>query len=283
MVGRFCPECGAEHEGAKFCPECGTEIGGNDVSDDPSPPESQDTSADEESDDGGLNITLGKIVGYIVGPLLILSALGGLAGGSVVGGLLLLLAGGISLPITRTKLKEKQGLSLSRWATVAVVLTLMIAGGAMLDTGGGGGAGAVDDGDGSQTIEKPATDIVIQLDQLGSGWTAAGSEGNDTHAVGQFYRSEDETVLRTTVDKYDSTDAASSEYETRVNEIKENYGTDSVNVGNEAILYSISDATFVVFRYSNIVVEVQYQKQFALDPEGQATGFAEDVVENANN
>ena len=284
MADKYCPECGTNHGGAKFCPECGTMISdevtpeSNADSDD-----SQDTPVDveESSDDGGLNITLGKIVGYIVGPLLILSALGGFIGGSVVGGLLLLLAGLISLPIFRSKLKKKQGISLSRWATVIIVIVLLLAGGAMLGTSGDG-TGAIDDGDQSQTIEKPATDIVIQLNQLGSGWSEVSFEGNETSAVGEYYNVGEETYLDTSVDKYETTDDASDEYEARVSEVQERYGTDSASVGHEAIVYSISDASFVIVRYSNIVIEVTYQKEFSFDPDGEAVSFAEDVVQNAD-
>ena len=245
--------------------------------------DSQDTPVDveESSDDGGLNITLGKIVGYIVGPLLILSALGGFIEGSVVGGLLLLLAGLISLPIFRSKLKKKQGISLSRWATVIIVIVLLLAGGAMLGTSGDG-TGAIDDGDQSQTIEKPATDIVIQLNQLGSGWSEVSFEGNETSAVGEYYNVGEETYLDTSVDKYETTDDASDEYDARVSEVEESYGTDSVSVGHEAIVYSISDASFVIVRYSNIVIEVTYQKEFSFDPDGEAVSFAEDVVQHAD-
>lgn len=285
MADEFCPNCGAEHGGAKFCPECGTKIGGESVPDtgaDHSVSEDADVDG-ESSGDGGLNITLGKIVGYIMGPILIFSALGGFIGGNIVSGILFLIAGSISLPIVRAKLKDNQGIGLSRWATVGIVLVLVIAGGVMVDTSGGGGAGPADSGGGDQTlIEKPATDIVLQLDQMGSGWTKAGEEGNETHAEAEFFRSEDSTYLGTVVDKYESTEAASDEYESREAEIEERYGTDSVNVGNEGLLYSIDSSVWVVYRYSNIVVEVQYQKDFAFDPDGQATDFAEMVQENAN-
>ncbi|MCQ4331948.1 DUF4352 domain-containing protein [Natronomonas sp. F2-12] len=94
-------------------------------------------SSEESSDDSGINITLGKIIAYPVGILLLLSGLGGFTQ-SVAAGVFLLLAGILSLPIVRSRLKQSQGIAINRWATVGIVIVLVIAGGSMIGGTGNG-------------------------------------------------------------------------------------------------------------------------------------------------
>lgn len=288
MGGGFCPACGYEHGDVKFCPECGTEVGRSESSESAvnrgSEPDDGSVERDGSDEDGGLNITLGKIVGYLVGPLLILVSLGAMGGGDVIAGVLILLAGFLALPVVRAKIAAQQGLTLSRWATVAIVLVLVMAGGFLMDTNDTTGtepvgADGVEDAD-QALIDKPATDLVIQLNQLGSGWTQVEHDGNDTHAVGEYFHSGDSAFLGTTVDRYETVEEAAAEYESRVEEVQERHGNDVVDVGDEAILYSISDSVWVIFRDDNVVAEVQYDEEFAFDPEETAEEFAVMMQEN---
>ena len=62
--------------------------------------------------------------------------------------------------------------------------------------------------------------------------------------------------------------------------VQERHGTDSVSVGDEGIVYSIGDSAWVIFRDANVVAEVQYDKEYATDSEGQAQRYAELMHEN---
>ena len=59
---------------------------------------------DAENDNSGIDITLGKIIAYPVGVILILSGIAGLFS-SVVSGVLITLSGIFALPYFRSKLK----------------------------------------------------------------------------------------------------------------------------------------------------------------------------------
>ena len=59
---------------------------------------------DAESDNSGIDITLGKLIAYPVGALLMLSGITSLFS-SVVSGVLITLSGIIALPYFRSKLK----------------------------------------------------------------------------------------------------------------------------------------------------------------------------------
>jgi len=89
--------------------------------------------AEESSDDGGINITLGKLIAYPIGFLLILAGFGGMIS-SLLGGVLLLISGVLALPIARSKLKDKTGVGINKWAASVLVLVFMIAGGAAIPT-----------------------------------------------------------------------------------------------------------------------------------------------------
>lgn len=240
---------------------------------------SDDVEEEEESD--GINITLGKLIAYPVGVALVLSGLAILILNPVAG-ILILLGGLLALPIVRSKIKAKQGIRLSRWATVAIVLVLVVAGGAMIDTSSNSGTEPVGsegvDGE-QQLIEKSPSDLVLQIEQVGSGWTKAGSESNETYAQSEFLN-DDDSYVSTSVEKYDTANQAAEEYRTRVEEVQETYGTDSVEIGDEGILYSQGDLYTIIFRDANVVAEIQYDGELAVTPEQNIKDYAEMVQEN---
>jgi len=108
-------------------------------------------------------ITLGKIISYPVGALLLLTGLSVLVVGSFLSGVLIILSGALSLPIVRSKLKQDQGISLSRWATVAIVFTLVIAGGATM---GDIGSDSDQPMETSEPTEEQTPQIVVSLHRL---------------------------------------------------------------------------------------------------------------------
>jgi len=85
---------------------------------------------DQNSDspvDSGINITLGKLIAYPVGLLLVLSGVFGMTI-SFSGGLLMFISGIFSLPVIRSKIKDKTGIGVNRWAASALVLILFVGG-----------------------------------------------------------------------------------------------------------------------------------------------------------
>lgn len=131
----YCPSCGKEiPDDSEFCHKCGESIGQKTADNQPI----EDTQEDESDESSRWDITLGKIIAYPVGGLLILAGIGGLVD-SVAAGLVIIASGVIALPIVRQKLEKSQGIALSRWATVAIVLIAFLSGalilGAVQDNG----------------------------------------------------------------------------------------------------------------------------------------------------
>jgi hypothetical protein len=198
----------------------------------------------------------------------------------------MLLGGLLALPIVRRKLNESQGVEIGTLATVAIVIVAVIAGSGLY-------SGAADSPEAETApestdlsgttpqplIEESATDLVIQLNQLEAGWSGS-PEGNDTHAEGRYFESQEDIVLQTTVDKYGSIDTATVEYSERVEEVQSQHATETVNVGDEGILYLTSNSAWVIFRDWNVVAELRYTIEFGNNREGNARDFTELMHEN---
>jgi hypothetical protein len=114
---------------------------------------------------------------------------------------------------------------------------------------------------------------------LEAGWSGSPG-GNDSHAEGRYFESQDDIVLQTTVDKYGSIDTTTAEYTERVEEVQSQHATETVNVGEEGILYLTSNSAWVIFRDRNVVAELRYTTEFGTDREGNARDFAELMHEN---
>lgn len=275
----YCPQCGEETpDNSSFCRDCGTAIKG-DISAD------SDTLYPKEpitNSEGGWS-PLGKILAYAAGGVLILLGLVGLAD-SVVGAFVFLIGGVIALPIIQNRLANSRGIIIGQWLTVVIVIVAFLAGGMIFGASSPDGADPVGaenvETEGPQLIEKPATELVLQIDQLGAGWSIGQEEGNATQAVSRFTHTGEGIHVGTSVDRYDSVEEAVTDYEARVEEIQEQHGTDTVQVGDEGILYSVGDWAFVIFRDSNVVVRVEYGEDFGYDVEGEAVNYAELMYEN---
>ena len=155
---------------------------------------------DDAGNDSGINITLGKLIAYPIGILLLLSGVGGLIS-NPVGGLLILLAGVLALPIARSKLKDQTGVGINRWAASVIVLVLMISGAALLPQGSGGNDLATgDSGGGDGLIEQPAGELTPTVDDFESGWRVVENENGTadfvSSAVFNRLRGSESPVLR---------------------------------------------------------------------------------------
>ena len=278
----YCPECGEDiPDDSVYCPACGADI--EDHLSDPQPGQKQAETKEtgESGTDDGWNITLGKIVAYPVGLFLILSGLAALID-SIFAAIIWTVGGIISLPITRSKLHASQGVHLSRYATVAIVVIAAVSGSVVYSSGTTGGLPDDPGSNAAETedlIEKPATELVIQIDQLEVGWSGS-LEGNESYAEGRYFNSENDAVLQSIARKYETVDNASNVYNDRVKEVSENVATDSVQLGDEGIVYVRGNTAWVVFRDANVVGEIRYTQEFASDRAGSARDFAELMYEN---
>lgn len=221
----------------------------------------------EEEEDGGINITLGKLIAYPVGGLLILSGLGSLIT-NVVSGVLILLAGIIALPIVRTRLKRSQGVSINRWATVAIVVILIGAGGVMLGPDTGQNTGQNGDGGEAELIDQSADGLVPTIDSFEAGWQGGVEEEN----TATYLNSETDSTLRYNVTVYSSVSEAESAME---NARPENTGTDSVSIGGGGFMTVQGDSYRIWFRTANAVCFTGYSAgPVVLSPESNAKDFA---------
>lgn len=270
----YCPSCGEEiPDDSAFCRHCGISL-----TEDTRPESEEATQVQsDEEEETGWDITLGKLVAYPVGIILIILGLAALAE-SVIAAILFLAGGVIALPIVRSKLAKSRGISVGRWATVAIVIVAFFAGGVVIgasESGGPDQPGEDNVGESEvQLIEKPATDLVIQLDQFGAGWTG-GVDGNETYANGRYFHSGEDAVLDTTAEKHDTAEEASTKYEARVAEIQESHSTDSVRLGDEGVLYVTGNSAWVYFRDANVIAQVRYTEQYAPPRKSEVQDFAE--------
>lgn len=245
-------------------------------------------------------ITLGKIISYPVGALLLLTGLSVLIVGSFLSGLLIILSGALSLPIVRSKLKQNQGISLSRWATVAIVFTLVIAGGATMgdigsdsdqpmettepteeqDSADTSESSSSSDSSPSDTstdsdstqdnINSPPEELLPTIDDFDAGWTG-GSSSDDPSQV-TFVNTETDTFVTYNVSVHDSVEEASSELESRRPDAT---STDDTSVGQEGFLYKPGERYVIIqFRHENVVGKVEYSGGNVLFPENNAANQA---------
>lgn len=237
-------------------------------------------SKEEEGDsDNGINITLGKIVAYPVGILVLLSGLGFFTQ-SIIGGTLITLAGLIALPNIRSRLRKSQGISINRWATIAIVFTLLLSGAYLGDPGGPRAGASVQD----EPIDASPEDVIVSIEDLGAGWAV----GEERDGYREFVQTENEHYVTIEIEEYESIQTAESEYQSTVDEVTEggDFGTDEINYGNEGVIVKpVDQLNIMVFRSSNLVVTIRAQTdQFSLTrPQDIAENMADIIVENINN
>lgn len=232
--------------------------------------------SEKNNDDSGTNITLGKIIAYPVGGLLILSGIGSLFS-SIVSGVLILLAGIIALPIVRGRLKQSQGISINRWATAFIVLVLIVAGGATLGPNAGQGSG---DGGGGQAelISQSDDGLVPTIDQFDAGWRGGVEEGN----TATYVNSESDETLRYNVTIYSSI----SEAESAMEEAKpERTATESVSIGEDGFMTVEGDSSYRIWvRTANGICFTGYNGGIGtLTPESNAKDLAEQCENKMTN
>jgi hypothetical protein len=233
-------------------------------------------------------ITLGKIIAYPFGILFVLTGIGTFVD-SPIAGVLFLLAGLVALPITRGKLKQEQNISLSRMATIAIVIGLIFAGGLAVDanestsspsTSDVGGAETANpsdnDGGGQQTelIEDSPENLLPTIEDFDSDWaTGAGdSPENET----SFFNTQTETTIIFQVDVYDSIPRAKQQVESRRQNLTEQgQGTEDVNIGQNGFMYKEGDIIQIYFRERNVIAHHEFWAgSGVLTPESNAKDFA---------
>lgn len=238
----------------------------------------------ESENESERRITLGKIVAYPVGVLLILAGIANLANGDILAGVLVTIGGAIALPIVRTKLNQERGIALSRWATVVIVLALVIGGGLAISNGGSGtpsGDGADSSGGDGDTntpgglIEGPPEALLPTIDDFDADWGSGGSNSPENQTT--FYNTQTETTLTFRVTLHDSVSDAEGHYSERKQSVEDDgFGTESVSVGNEGFLYKPGeDVVDITFRERNVVGRVQFLGGNVMTPEQNARNFAE--------
>ena len=95
----------------------------------------QSRQPETDEDSGPIDLSIGKIVAYIVGGLTILAGVGQLVRPSLmnpVAGALYIVAGAFGLPPTRELIERELNVRLSRWLAVLVYLVLVVAAGVFL-------------------------------------------------------------------------------------------------------------------------------------------------------
>lgn len=236
--------------------------------------------SENDNDEGGINITLGKLIAYPVGVLLILSGLGGLTS-SLLGGVLILLSGVLALPIARSRLKDQTGVGLNRWAASAIVLVLMFAGAGAISAASTGDVGAdnagSNSGNGVQLIEQPATDLAPTIEDFETGWRGGVEDGG----TARYSNVEDNEVVLYNITVYESVDEAQSELESRQ---PDNTATSNPNIADGGFMYPLSDEAYSVqIRERNVICKTTYQGGIAtFDVEGNAESFAQTCADAIN-
>lgn len=129
-------------------------------------------------------------------------------------------------------------------------------------------------------VNDSALDLVLQSDQFGSGWVVREPEGNETVAESQHVQPGDGIIARSEVYVHESIEVAESEFTDQKEDIEEDYGTDTLDIGDEAIRFAISDSAWIIFRRGNVIVEVQYHEDFGIDIEEEVIELAEMVLDN---
>lgn len=234
--------------------------------------------ADDNDDDGGINITLGKLIAYPVGALLILSGLGGMTS-SVLGGVLILISGVLALPIARSGIKERTGVGLNRWAASAIVIVLMLAGGGAISAGSTGDINNTDNGGGegeqTQVIEQSATELLPTIDDFESGWRG----GVEDDGTATYTNVEDDQVVSYNVTVFESVDEAQSDLESRQ---PENTATSDVELGDGGFMYPVTENTYrIQFREQNVICKTLYQGG-VLSSERDAENLAQTCADAIN-
>jgi len=234
--------------------------------------------SNNDNNDDGINITLGKLVAYPIGILLILSSIGA-STSSILASVLLFVSGLIALPIVRSRLKDNTGIGINRWAASAIVLVLMISGGALLPTDGS--SGGLDSGDNSggetEIIEQSAGELVPTIDAFESGWRGSANEDG----TGTFAGPDGDKAVSYNVTVYDNSDEAQTALESQN---PENTATDDTNLGDSGFKYQITENAYrIVFRERNAVCETTYQGGIAtFGDEGNADSHARKCLDAIN-
>jgi hypothetical protein len=171
---------------------------------------------------------------------------------------------------------SQTGFEIKRGAASAIILILIISGGAVLSSGlgnnspnSGGDAGL------SETVDQPATELLPIVDDFEDGWR--GSAYTDGTAI--FAAPDGNPVVTYNITVYNNSDEAQSALEAAN---PEKIATNSVNIGDNGYTYQTDDTKYkTVFRDRNVVCGTTYVVDREIStPESNVEGYAEKCLES---
>lgn len=217
--------------------------------------------ADNE-EDSGINITLGKLVAYPAGAILTVLGILYMLTNAQLGGLLITASGLFALPVIRRKIAEENGVSVNRWATIAIVLILVVAGFALVPTDSTSTTSTPDD----ELIEANATALVPTVEDFEPGW-----RGDAENGRGDYYNFESENSLIYNVTVYDSIEEAEEAFEAQK---PERSSVGDADYGDEAYRYiPVTGVYDIRFRENNVVCVTRMQN--GVNPGDRVYEYAE--------
>lgn len=284
----YCPSCGGEiSDDDEYCSHCGNHLGEipentanqtGSVNQTQTTTETNDTETNDDSI-SGINITLGKIVAYPIGLLLMFLSLLALFS-SVLAAVLFFVSGLIVLPIFRTKLKQSQDIHISGWAAAIIVVVFSISGFVVFGLSVADSTNGPTPGEGTsnpELIEAEPSTLLPTIDDYESGWRNVESDSPRQTA---FLNVNTNTQVTFNVTIHDSISEAESDLSNRN---PEDVATEDVSVGEEGYYYSLSgEIKIIQFRIKNVVGQVRFIGN-VLSPKANTINQAEKFETAINN
>ncbi|AGB16562.1 hypothetical protein Halru_1965 [Halovivax ruber XH-70] len=162
-----CYQCGkALEETAQFCPNCGADqtVSRTDQANTERKSGSNEGEAEIRNDGSSSSkekkITIGRILAWIIAPLVILVGLAMIQTDPVAGAIVVAV-GIFALPTTRGRIREDYDLTFSRWVVLGVVVIGLAIAGGLVGQDGVEPESNVDDAGPSAAEAEPATDDTV--------------------------------------------------------------------------------------------------------------------------
>ena len=168
---------------------------------------------------------------------------------------------------------------INRWVATALVLILIISGGAAVSSGlGNDSTDDRSDGELIETVDQPTTELLPVVDGFEDGWR--GSRYTDGTAT--FAAPDGSPVVTYRLTVYNTSDKAQSGLEAAN---PENIATDSASIGSDGYTYQMeNDRHITVFRDRNVVCSTTYVTDGKIPtPESTVLTHAEKCLESIRN
>lgn len=136
--------------------------------------------------------------------------------------------------------------------------------------------------DPDEEIGKSAPELILTLDDMDSGWQGGVSESNQTFARAEFANPDQiaSKFLIVELTVHSSISDAREVYEEEESDITERIAVSESDLGHEAVVWEEGDGAAVYFRDSEVTALVSFADSTETDPEGKATDFAAQLIEN---